>query len=421
MDIDDLDIDLDVDGWEVSGGRSNNVWGQVPTKHLPIKQINEAISKGKRSCIWTCYDQEIYKKNKDGKFERLTLDKLPKTISATFKPCFKKYDAVCENLGMQFAMILDLPTSFNYIVKFDSEKYHQVIENFHGESEKKVQALGIVSIDFLQDLQLASPKMIEKRIKTENGFEWIETTTDHHGDVLVSFDESIAVSRIHHDMSGSDYLLKNWMRSLTNIAEMIGEKIPQDKLESQLKQIKSRIARSFLLREFLGDCDFTQYNSGFIVNYDAQTIRYAPNFDYGESFNKLVKTKLDFMPNQEELEFVRKFDPKLAESMVAKKLEQSQIPIADLAMEYSSDASQENLEYVIKNFPTEVTEFMKHLKEAKNENAFNKVIDQMTETSEDGIQPLSKEDGEIFKEYVSKRIEWFEKIYENTASKNQGK
>lgn len=52
MKIKPLEINLDVVGWDFSGGKSKNVWGQVPTSNLPIDEINKAIAQNKKSCIW---------------------------------------------------------------------------------------------------------------------------------------------------------------------------------------------------------------------------------------------------------------------------------------------------------------------------------------------------------------------------------
>ena len=110
-----------VEGWDNSGGRSKNIWGQVPTSNLPISLINSALKQNSKSCIWTCYDDEIYKKDESGNYTLLDLENLPKTISATFKPTYEKYTAIAENLGMRIALALNLPTSYNYIVEFDYE------------------------------------------------------------------------------------------------------------------------------------------------------------------------------------------------------------------------------------------------------------------------------------------------------------
>ena len=151
--IENLEINLNVEGWEVSGGRSNNVWGQVPTKNLPFDEINAAIRQGRHSSIWTCYDNVIYAKDKNGQMREVTEAELPKTISATFKPSFNKMSALCENLGMKIAVALDMPTSYNYVVKFDPEEFSKVLKNFRETNlEKRIQPYGIVSIDFLQDM-----------------------------------------------------------------------------------------------------------------------------------------------------------------------------------------------------------------------------------------------------------------------------
>ena len=113
MEFSELEISCKTSGWDYSGGRSNNVWGQVPTSHLPIDEINRAIEQGQKSCIWTCYDNAFYSKTKNGK--PVTLEELPKTISATFKPTYAKFSAVAENLGMRIAITLGMPTSYNYI------------------------------------------------------------------------------------------------------------------------------------------------------------------------------------------------------------------------------------------------------------------------------------------------------------------
>ena len=107
----------------------------------------------------------------------------------------------------------------------------------------------------MEDETLPQEKKIEKRVKTENGFEWIEKTVNHSGDELVSFEESINMTRASEQLSGSNFLLKNWLKGLTHIAEIVASDFPKDKLERQIKEIQSSVAKSFLLREFLGDCD----------------------------------------------------------------------------------------------------------------------------------------------------------------------
>ena len=417
--IENLEINLNVEGWEVSGGRSNNVWGQVPTKNLPFDEINAAIRQGRHSSIWTCYDNVIYAKDKNGQMREVTEAELPKTISATFKPSFNKMSALCENLGMKIAVALDMPTSYNYVVKFDPEEFSKVLKNFRETNlEKRIQPYGIVSIDFLQDMELPTPKTTEKRVKTENGFEWIETQVGHSGEKLISFEESINRARVNKDLSGTNFMLKNWIRGLRHVAELVAEEFSNNDLEKQLKKIESRIVRSFLLREFLGDCDFTSLNSGFVLNEDLKTIRYAPNFDYGECFNKLVRTKIDYFPEKSEFENLQKYSPKLALKMVEKKYREKDIPTAILAKEFSNDTSEENIKFVAQNFPAECKEFLTNLQNAEKNKTFDKIIDSYTIQSCD-TPLLTANEADIFKEYLHARVVWIEKTIND--GKNYGK
>ncbi len=417
--IEDLEIDLGVDGWRLSGGRSNNVWGQVPTKNLPFDQINSAIRQGKRSPVFTCYDSVIYATDSTGKMREISEKDLPKTISATFKPTFTRTGALCENLGMRISAALGIPTSFNYVVRFDPEKFSSVINNFQESNlEKRVQPYGIVSVDFLEDETLPQEKKIEKRVKTENGFEWIEKTVNHTGDELVSFEESINMTRASEQLSGSNFLLKNWLKGLTHIAEIVASDFPKDKLESQIKEIQSSVAKSFLLREFLGDCDFTSLNSGFVVNHDLYKIQYAPNFDFGECFNKLVKTKIDYLPDPSELENLQRIDPALAIKMIEKKYQQRDIPTSMLAAEFSNDEGEQNLKFVMENFPNESKEFLKNVQKALDDKTLDNIVNSYTiKNSQTPL--LSEDEAAMFKDYLHARAGWLQRNLD--VDKNKSK
>ena len=101
MEIKELEIDLNIEGWDYSGGRSYNVWGLVDIKNLPFKIIEESIANNKKSCIWTCYDDILYINDANGNLLPIDYSKLPSTISATFKPTYQKYTAIVENLAMK--------------------------------------------------------------------------------------------------------------------------------------------------------------------------------------------------------------------------------------------------------------------------------------------------------------------------------
>ena len=49
--IPELDIDLGVKGWEVSGGKSFNVWGRVPISDELIEIVNSFNKKNKPTIV----------------------------------------------------------------------------------------------------------------------------------------------------------------------------------------------------------------------------------------------------------------------------------------------------------------------------------------------------------------------------------
>ena len=67
---------------------------------------------------------------------------------------------------MRIAVALDMPTSYNYLVKFDKNKYPQILKNFQSESSvEKVRDIGAVSLDFLQVVEL--DREIEEEVNAE--------------------------------------------------------------------------------------------------------------------------------------------------------------------------------------------------------------------------------------------------------------
>lgn len=388
MKINPLEIDLNTVGWDYSGGRSQNIWGQVPIENLPIEEINWAISQGKKSCIWTCYDDVIYLKDKNGKLLPCNISTLPKTISATFKPCYERFSAIAENLGMRIAMALEIPTSYNYIVKFDKEKFPQIIKHIQNNyMYKTLQPYGIVSIDFL------------KPIKDDCG----EIT----GETLESFAD--VMRRVELSRLQNNTLVKNWIECVDLYVKNNYPDLPKEYLDEQIKRINSRIVRSYILREFLGDCDFTDLNSG-IVN-----LNYAPNHDYGESFNALIRTKFFEPPTGKDLDLILKYDPEYLEKK--EKIKNNTL-VESLAQRFSQDTSEENLKYITKNFPNETREVLSGLVEAIKNDTFSSLVDDYA-TAEGGQEPLiTLEEAKMFKIYLNTRAGWLQNLLYNNFNKD---
>ena len=386
-------------GWDYSGGRSMNVWIRVLTENLPIDLINEAISKGEKSCIWTCYDNIIYRNiDENGRVKPVSLEDLPKYISATFKPTYSKYAALAENLGMKIAVALGLPTSYNYIVKFDPTKHKEITDHLNQRDLDKLQPYGIVSIDFLKPADINNHSQA------------------YSGDRLITFEETLHLSAYSPTRAYSDepYLIKSWINGLK---EFITEKRQNSSLskheqEKQLKNIESRIVRSYLLREFLGDCDFTGLNSGLVHNSEEKKLSFAPNFDYGECFNTLIKTKLDYLPPKKELETILKWDP----NYLKKKEMQRNTPIAELARKFSSSTSEQNLRFIMENYKEDTKEFLTSLQNAMNEGKLLNIIDGYT-VGEDAL--LTKDEGEVFKYYLLERAAFFTNFLQHQLPKEK--
>lgn len=391
MKINPLEIDLNIVGWDESGGRSQNIWGQVPIENLPIEEINWAISQGRKSCVWTCYDDVIYSKDKNGKLLPCDISTLPKTISATFKPCYERFSAIAENLGMRIAMALELPTSYNYIVKFDKEKFPQVLKHIQRDDlRESVQPYGIVSIDFLK------PK------KNDYG----EIT----GETLESFAD--VMRRVELSRLQNNTLVKNWIECVDLYVKSNYPDLPKEYLDEQIKRINSRIVRSYVLREFLGDCDFTDLNSG-IVN-----LNYAPNHDYGESFNSLIRTKFFEPPTGKNLDLILLYDPDYLEK---KEEIKNNTLVESLAQRFSQDTSEENLRYITKNFPTETREVLSGLVGAIKNDTFSSLVDDYA-TAEDGQEPLiSLEEAKMFKIYLNTRAGWLQNLLYNNFNKDNSR
>ena len=174
----------------------------------------------------------------------------------------------------------------------------------------------------------------------------------------------------------------------------------KDKFLDVIKRIESRIVRSYLLREFIGDCDFTDMNSGFIYDSKSHRLMYAPNFDYGECFNSFIRTKLDFMPPPDELEVILKWD----KNYINKKIEKSKIPIQELAKKFSTATSEKNILFIINNYPKDTMEFFDSVKLAMKEDRLTKLVDSYTERDS---HLLLDEEASMFKEYISSRANFF--------------
>lgn len=423
MEIEELNIDLtNTSGWNNSGGQSENVWGQVPFPQKLIDLAGKSRLKpsylaacmmlnqipNRYAPVWSAYDKALYSN------DRTERENLPKTISATFKSCFKKYSAIAENMGMNIAIALDMPTSYNYIVKFDPAKHPDIVRNYSNDIKRStVDRLGIVSIDFLQSIHTSTPTVEQYKDVDEAGNSiTVASVDDVDGDVLISFDDIVQKrTGSNNNLDGGKNLIKNWIDAVDSVisSKLVGA--PQERINKTYTDTHSRMARAFLLKEYLGDCDNASYNAALVFNRTAKTLRYAPTFDYGECFNKLIRTKLDKqrMPQQQ----FEALPPRAKEAMLARWKKEDAESVADIACQFAGgEVSKQNLAYIFENFPVASLEFFVNIETCTHGHRFDEIVDQYTKMTCDGVPIMTEAESAMFKEYLSRRADWMCEMYQ---------
>lgn len=430
-----LDIILSDEGWDDYGGQSLNVWGTVPfpkellshlnkvknsTQYLYDSTTGKKITKTtKKASVWTAFDSYIYSRT-----DKIQPEELPR-ISATFKSCFSKYSAVCENIGMRIAMALDMPTSYNYIVKFNPSEHPKIINNYPNfEKKKLLQPYGIVSIDFLQ-LEKTIPAITSSEMLDEKGnpFE-IPSINNLSGDQLISFEDALRKYGITANNSdGKENLVENWIKALDKIIEKEFADTPRETINKTLSKIHSRIARSFLTKDSLtGDCDFTAYNGGIVVNLATETIRYAPNHDFGECFNGLIKNIIAYDPyHGMTLEQVNNLPEPIKTKMIEAAKKSGNKSLREVARSWASLSSEENFYYIIKNFPNASEEFFESLDLLIQNGSIDKIIDKYPTMTCNGVPLLTQKEADLFKEYLYERASFISELYIDFLNKSHSK
>ena len=132
-------------------------------------------------------------------------------------------------------------------------------------------------------------------------------------------------------------------------------------------------------------------------------MQFAPNFDYGESFNALIKTKLDYLPPKEEVEIILKWD----KDYLKRKEEKSKTPIETLASQFSSNTSEENIKYIVENYQDDTKEFLGSLKNLiTNSNILDRLVDDYTKSERNNPPLLTPNEANVFKSYIACRANW---------------
>ncbi|MBE5736041.1 MAG: hypothetical protein E7356_01605 [Clostridiales bacterium] len=422
------------EGAERSGGQSCNYWffGYLPQglldfidSHRNFVDVrydpltgHEVQCPHNKASIWTSIDDAIYNQPRGSLKSR----KLP-AVSMTFKSCFNDHSAQAEHIGCLVAMALDQPTSYNFIVKFDPDKHRRITDNYPTPSKiKNVRPYGIVSVDFLQLKKGQQHKSTSSYHDKDGKYHEIESISDYTGDELISFEQifkenpTIAISK----MSGDENLMENWIYGVDEYVKKELKGCPREFINKEITKIHSRMARSFLLRELLGDSDFASYNSGLVFNRATKRLRYAPEHDFGAAFNGLIQNKLKKIDPY--FGFTKeKYDalPETMKQTLAMSTARKSRPIPDIAKDWASASGEENFHYVLNNFPNASREFFENLDTAVMKGELENIIDTVGKMTCNGKPLLTKKECEMFKEYILCRAAHLtEKYIEHLKSNN---
>lgn len=412
-----LEFDTDVEGAENSGGQSCNFWGRIQFPEELLAHINKhrkteflewdskaqctIVLKNQKSPVWTAHDQTIYANEP----ETITTNDLP-PISATFKSCFRPYSAVAENMGMKIALALGQPTSYNYLVSFNPEEYPEIVKNYPSvEKLSKLQPYGIVSIDFLQ-AQHGLEKWTKADHKTFQGETEIDSVDNLAKDELLSMEDVYQHLGIRFADSEEGNYIENWIDVVDEFARDVLKGQPRERVNKTIDKMHSRIARSFLLREFLGDCDFTARNTGLVYNDELGQLNYAPNHDFGEALNPVIEnlfTKKDKYFGMSEEVFNSLPEP-IREKLISQKPKEK--TVEEVAIQPASASSEQNLKYVIDNFPEACKEFFENLDYMISTGEIDKIVDSYAGLTCNGKELLTQEERITIKEFLEIRANY---------------
>ncbi len=448
-------------------GQSQPVCGNVPMPKEILDKVQAYVERGsetgiyKKPCVCTAYDSELYANNfdrrsitkgdyesyierildgtqelsdrallyriytlyKDGGMESVlangeVVDEIgyhiellkrgvPSKISAIFKAGFEPYSAVFENLGMNIAIALDVPTSYNYIVSFDASENPKIVSQFRTQKKKdNLQNVGIVSIDFLQNLTVPRYAIEQKNI---DGSDWVSTTVDYSSDQLLSLANTIKVTDFD-DLC----LVSNWIKGVEASADKYMQGFSETEKQESVENIIGGICKSTLLREFCGDCDFTPFNAGMVCNDKMHIDKYAPNYDYGECFNGL-KTVAFGKGKSGICGLAPEVFNSLPEDVKRKLLSIEDKPkksIEEVACDWASGTSAQNINYILTNHVEYAREFFKNLDELITKDGLNDLVNKYTKMTADGAKPLlSEEEAKTTKTYLKIRAGWLMNMY----------
>ncbi len=248
---------------------------------------------------------------------------------------------------------------------------------------------------------------------------YLDTKTEF-GNMVFSFlgrDEELIT---FYKIANAQEMTTDVMTLTELVPQFIAKALPHlspEKTMQTVSHIQKDYAYQYLLRDFLGDIDFTSKNSGIIVNPVRGYATIAPNFDFGEVMNSLVANKfsppkLDSIENYSEA--ARQFiTQESIDKFNAIKLAKYNCPVSEYAKRNTfEDRSDININFICQAFPTVAQKFSEDLENFMASGLIPEIIGKYS--GEDNL--ITAEQAEMSIDYLQQRGAIFsEKLEDNLA------
>lgn len=295
--------------------------------------------------------------------------KFQKTLTSTFT----------EAVGMEIASHFNTPTCFNYPANIDD-----------------------------------SPNSLYRAVCP-----YLDTKTQY-GNMIFSFlgrDEELVT---FYKMAVAQETSYDVMTLTELVPNFVSSHLPQlssTQAKNTISNIQQNFAYQYLLRDYLGDIDFTSKNSGIILNRQLGYARIAPNFDFGEILNHLITNKF----SKPELDSVENYPEYLRSIMTqdkidkinASKLERYNTPVSEIAKRNTfDDKSDINIQFICRAFPQVAERFKQDLGAFSESGLLPQIIGKYV--GEDNL--ITEEQGSLCLEYFEERSKVFDRKLEDNLS-----
>ena len=203
------------------------------------------------------------------------------------------------------------------------------------------------------------------------------------------------------------------------VPQFIATNLPQlsnSQAIETIRTIQQDYAYQYLLRDLLGDIDFTSKNSGIVINKQLGYATLAPNFDYGEVMNLLISNKFDAPV----LDSIDNYPESLRAIMTQERIDKANsaklkmfnTPIREIAKQSTFlDKSDINIRFICSAFPEVAESFNQDLQEFLQSGLIPEIIDKY---AEEGL--VTPEQADMCVEYLQERGDLFNKKLEENLS-----